>query len=163
MTPPRPLDALDIDLLLLLMRRPKAGVREYSRRLNIARGTATSRLDRLTDAGVIRTHAPTLEPAELGYPLSADLHITAEQRRLDGIVGALEQVPFVLRADSLAGREDLSCRIAAADVGHLEKITDRVLAIPGVLRVRTDVVLRRRIPHRITPLLDEARRRIAKE
>lgn len=151
------LDKLDVDLLRLIVTEPRAGMREYARRLGIARGTATARLDKLIAAGVLPDFAPRLDPAALGYPLNADIHVTLRQIDLDRVVAEIGRIPFVLRADSLAGDDDLSCRVAARDHGHLEEITSMILAIDGVERLRTDIVLRRRIPHRILPLLGDLR------
>lgn len=157
---PKPLDKLDVDLLKLLIAEPRAGVREYARRLSIARGTAQSRLDKLLDAGVIADFAPQLDPAAMGYPLNADVHLTLRQADLEAVVARIADIPFILRADSVAGSEDLACRVAARDHGHLERIFADIIAIDGVERMRTEIVLRRRIPHRIAPLLGELRGRV---
>ncbi len=156
----KPLDKLDVDLLRLVVTEPRAGVREYARRLGVARGTAQSRLDKLIDAGVIPDFAPALDPAVLGYPLNADVHLTLRQADLDGVVARIAEIPFILRADSVAGTEDLACRVAARDHAHLEEIFSSIIAIDGVERMRSEIVLRRRIPHRILPLLGDLRRRV---
>ncbi len=148
------MDKLDVALAALILNEPRAGVREYARRLGIARGTAQNRLDKMHEAGIIANFGPVLDAASMGFPLSADMHVTLVQRSLNEVVGELEKIPFILRADSLAGAEDVSCRVAARDHAHLETITSLILSIPGVERIRTDIVLRRRIPFRMQPLLD---------
>ena len=97
---PKPLDKLDADLLRLVVEEPRAGVREYARRLGVARGTAQSRLDKLVNAGVIPDFAPSLDPAALGYPLNADVHLTLRQADLESVVARIADIPFILRADS---------------------------------------------------------------
>ena len=154
--PPKPLDKLDVDLLRLIVAEPRAGVREYARRLGVARGTAQSRMDKLVAAGV----TPALDPAALGYPLNADVHLTLRQADLDTVVARIAEIPFILRADSVAGTEDLACRLAARDHAHLEEIFSAIIAIDGVERMRSEIVLRRRIPHRILPLLEDLRRTV---
>lgn len=151
-------DILDIEILRLLRDEPRAGVREYARRLNVARGTVQSRIDRLAEAGVIQNYAPHMEPSGLGFPLSADIHLTMGQLQLDEAVAKLAAIPFIVSADSLAGAEDLSCRVVARDLEHLERITIDIMKVPGVERVRTEIILRNRIPRRIGPLLDHLRR-----
>ena len=64
------LDKLDVDLLRLIVTEPRAGMREYSRRLGIARGTATARLDKLIAAGVLPDFAPSLDPRDLQFILA---------------------------------------------------------------------------------------------
>ncbi|MBC2681573.1 Lrp/AsnC family transcriptional regulator [Corynebacterium anserum] len=153
------LDRLDLDLIQLMRAEPRAGVREYSRRLGVARGTVQSRLDKLVGSGVIESFAPTLNAAALGFPLSADVHLTMEQRSLDVAVSKLKDIPFIIYADSTAGAEDLTCRVTARDLQHLENITMMMMAIPGVQRVRTDIILRQHIAPRVDPLLDFLKKR----
>ncbi|WP_448850782.1 Lrp/AsnC family transcriptional regulator [Corynebacterium sp. 335C] len=152
------MDKLDCDLLTLVLTEPRAGVREYARRLGVARGTAQSRLDKLIAAGVLPSFAPAPDPAQLGHPLAADVHIRLHQADLDAVVARLAAVPQILRADSVAGADDLSCRVVARDHAHLEELCGALLAIPGVERLRTDVVLRHRIPDRVLPLVADLRR-----
>ena len=73
------LDTLDARLLELLATEPRIGVLETSRRLGVARGTAQARLDRLIRDGVIADLAPTVDPAALGYPVTAFLSLEIAQ------------------------------------------------------------------------------------
>ncbi|WP_459611782.1 Lrp/AsnC family transcriptional regulator [Corynebacterium urogenitale] len=150
-------DKLDIDILQLLRREPRAGVREYARRLGIARGTVQARLDKMLAKHVIDSYAPSVNPAALGFDLAADVHLKLKQQQLDAAVAHLEKIPFILYADSTAGAEDLTCRVVATDLQHLERITIAMMSVPGVERVRTDIILRSRIAPRLSPLLDYLR------
>ena len=69
--PPPNLDELDARIVRLYTDEPNVGVLGASRRLGVARGTVQARLDRLTERGVIRSFAPTVDPAALGYPVTA--------------------------------------------------------------------------------------------
>ncbi len=51
------LDELDRALLVLLLERPRAGLREYARTLGVARGTVASRFLRLQESGAIASLA----------------------------------------------------------------------------------------------------------
>lgn len=153
------IDRLDIDLIQLMREEPRAGVREYSRRLGVARGTVQSRLDKLVDGGVIEGFAPTLSPTGLGFGLSADIHVTMEQKKLDAAIAKLKDIPFIIYADSTAGSEDLTCRVVAEDLSHLENITIAMMAVPGVERVRTDIILRNHIAPRLDPLLEHLKKK----
>ena len=55
------LDDLDRALLLALLERPRAGLREHARALGIARGTAQARFLRLQERGVIVGFEPRVE------------------------------------------------------------------------------------------------------
>lgn len=155
MDPAPHLDHTDRRLLRIVLDAPRVGVREFSRRLGVARGTAQARLDKLEARGVIATWAPTLDPAALGYPLGALVHVQMAQARLDETCEGLAQVPEILEVMSVAGEFDVVCRVVARDHAHLEEVFGSIISAPGVLRTRTEVVLRQRVGPRITQLLGE--------
>lgn len=146
-------DDLDLKLLTLLVTEPKAGVREYARRLNIARGTAQSRIEKLIGSGAIASLSPHLDPAALGFPLYAHIQLQLKQLQLDAVVKKLIEIPEIIQADSSAGRHDLVCQVVARDHNHLEGITMQMMAIDGIERIQTEVMLRHRIQRRALPLL----------
>jgi DNA-binding Lrp family transcriptional regulator len=147
------LDDLDRALLLALLERPRAGLREHARALNIARGTAQARFLRLQERGVISGFAPRVEPGALGYGVLAfvTLHIT--QGRLDAVAEHLAGVPEVIEAHSITGDGDLWCRVVARTNAHLEEVIQDLLATPGVERTQSEISLTERVPHRLLPLV----------
>ena len=56
-------------------------------------------------------------------------------------------------AYSVAGDSDLLCQVVSKGPEDLEEVIQRILTVPGVMRSRTETVLRRRIPRRVGPLL----------
>lgn len=151
------LDGLDLDLLNLLLEEPRAGVREYARVLGIARGTAASRLARLEREGIITGYGPTVQPGGLGYDVLGFVHLVLAQGKLDEVARRLAEVPEVLEAHSTTGEGDLLCRVAARNNAHLESIVQTLLALPGVVRTRTEVALNQRVAYRTLPLVRQAR------
>ncbi|MGC5363606.1 Lrp/AsnC family transcriptional regulator [Streptomyces sp. DT24] len=151
-------DALDARILTLLIERPRTSVREYARLLGIARGTLQARLDRLERDGVITGTGPVLSPAALGHPVLAFVRLEVTQGRLDEVGDALTVVPEIVEAFSTTGDGDLLTRVVARDNGHLEDVIQRLIRLPGVVRTRTDVALRERVPHRLLPLVESVGR-----
>lgn len=151
-------DKLDIDLLKLLVESPKAGVREYARRLNIARGTAQSRVDGFSRAGVITSYRPQMQPAALGYAILAFVHVHVAQTMLDSTCARLGNIPEVLEVNSVAGEGDLLCRVVGRDNADFERVLQQIIGTEGVRRTRSELVLSRRIEPRIVPLLEKIRR-----
>ncbi|MFI0980473.1 Lrp/AsnC family transcriptional regulator [Streptomyces sp. NPDC021093] len=147
-------DELDTRILRLLIEQPRTSVREYARILGIARGTLQARLDRLERVGVITGTGPTLSPAALGHPVLAFVHVEVMQGHLDEVGDALAGVPEIVEAFSITGGGDLMTRVVARDAGHLEDVIQRLIQVPGVVRTRTEVALRERVPHRLLPLVE---------
>ncbi len=147
-------DELDTRILRLLIEEPRTSVREYARLLGVARGTLQARLDRLEREGVITGSGPTLSPAALGHPVLAFVHVEVTQGHLDEVGEALAGVPEIVEAFSITGGGDLMTRVVARDAGHLEDVIQRLIQVPGVVRTRTEVALRERVPHRLLPLVE---------
>lgn len=148
------LDLLDLSILKICLAQPRAGVREYSRVLGAARGTIQARLDRMFRRGVITGYAPTLAPQQLGYTAFAYVRLNLAQGVLDEVTQRLAAIPEVIQADSIAGDADLLCHVVSAGPENTEEVIQTILTIPGVIRSRTETVLRHRIPHRVAGLVD---------
>lgn len=147
-------DELDSRLLRLLHDDPQVGVLGASRALGVARGTVQSRLDRLVRAGVITTFAPRLDPAALGYPVTA--FCTLEIRQHSGaepVIAHLTAIPEVLEAHTITGAGDLMLRVVARDNADLQRVIDLVVAHDLVERSSTVIALSTRIPWRVMPLV----------
>jgi DNA-binding Lrp family transcriptional regulator len=123
-------DELDGRLLRLLDTEPRIGVLECSRRLGVARGTVQARLDRLRSRGVISSLAPQLDPAALGYPVTAFATLEIVQGRGPDV------------------REHL-----ARSNADLQQVIDRVVGFSGIVRASTAIAMQTPIPYRVMPLV----------
>jgi DNA-binding Lrp family transcriptional regulator len=147
-------DRLDAALLHLLSDEPRIGVLEASRRLGVARGTVQARLDRLLARGVIATLAPTLEPAALGYPLTAFATLEIRQGERSAVVAHLARLPEVLEVHTITGQGDLLCRLVARDTEDLQRVLDDLTGDTHVARSSTIVALSTVLHRRTLPLVD---------
>ena len=148
------LDTLDVDLLRLFSDEPRIGVLEASRRLGVARGTVQSRLDKLTERGVVAGWAPTLDPAALGYPVTAFLTLQLRQGvGHDVVAGHLEGIAEVTEAHTITGEGDMWCRVVARSNADLQRVIDAVLAHEGIVRSTTVIALDTQIRSRVLPLV----------
>jgi len=148
------IDALDVRLLLLLAEQPRIGVLECSRRLGVARGTVQARLDRLQRRGVIRGFGPDLDPAALGYEVTAFVTLEIRQGRGHQTVAAhLAGIPEVLELHTITGQGDLLCRIVARSNADLQRVIDQVVADEDIHRASTLIALSAPIPYRMLPLV----------
>ncbi|GAA3448949.1 Lrp/AsnC family transcriptional regulator [Dactylosporangium matsuzakiense] len=151
------IDALDARLISLLYSEPRIGVLESSRRLGVARGTVQARLDRLAARGVIRGHGPDVDPAALGYTVTAFVTLEIRQRfGHDPVSTHLKAIPEVLEAHTITGSGDLMCRIVARSNADLQRVIDRVMSFEGIVRSSTIIALESQIPYRVLPLVAAA-------
>ena len=148
------IDELDARLIDLLTARPRIGVLEASRRLGVARGTVQARLDRLQSRGVITGYGPDVDPAALGYGVTA--FVTLEIRQAGGhdpVTDRLALIAEVLEAHTITGSGDMLCRVVARDNADLQRVIDAIVDVPGVVRTSTVIALAAPVRYRVLPLV----------
>ena len=153
------IDELDVRLIELLATEPRVGVLEASRRLGVARGTVQARIDRLQSRGVITGYGPDIDPAALGYSVTA--FVTLEIRQAGGhdpIRDRLADIAEVLEAHTITGAGDMLCRVVARDNADLQRVIDAIVEVPGVVRTSTVIALAAPVDYRILPLARAAAR-----
>jgi DNA-binding Lrp family transcriptional regulator len=151
------IDALDARLLGLLADEPRIGVLECSRRLRVARGTVQSRMDKLVERGVVRGFGPEIDPAGLGYAVTAFVTLEISQRYgHDPVAAHLGDIPEVLEAHTITGSGDLLCRIVARSNADLQRVIDLVVGYEGIVRASTIIALAEQIRYRTLPLVRTA-------
>ena len=154
---PGRVDHLDAALIELLAAEPRVGVLEASRRLRVARGTVQARLDRLQERGVITGYGPEVDPAALGYEVTA--FITLEIRQAGGhdpVAERLAAIPEVLEAHTITGAGDMLCRVVARSNADLQRVIDAIVSTEGVVRSATLISLATQVPYRVLPLIRAA-------
>jgi DNA-binding Lrp family transcriptional regulator len=151
---PDGVDATDARLLLALAESPRASVLALSERLGLSRNTVQARLAGLEARGVLSSFERRIDPAALGYPLTAFVTVQVVQRALATVATALEAVPEVVEVLGLSGPTDLLVQDVARDADDLYRIAGQLLATDGVERTTTSLVMRRLVEHRLAPLLE---------
>ena len=150
------LDQLDVGIIELVGSEPRIGILELSRRLEVARGTVQSRLDKLVAHGVITGFGPDLDLASIGYGVMAFTTVEVVQGRISDVIEPLRSIPEVLEVHSIAGQGDLLVRLAARSNEHLMDLLERILSIDDVARTSTAMALSGQISFRTLPLARSA-------
>jgi DNA-binding Lrp family transcriptional regulator len=153
MKPAERLDEIDAELLLALTAQPRATVLALSEQVGLSRNTVQARLAKLEQRAALMSFERRIDPAALGYPLTAFITTQVTQRRLADVADALAEIPEVIEVHGISGSTDLLVRVAAADADDLYRIAGQVLASPGVERTSTSLVMRELVDYRVTPLL----------
>ncbi|MEU7878787.1 Lrp/AsnC family transcriptional regulator [Microbispora bryophytorum] len=151
------IDHLDAQLVALLAAEPRIGVLECSRRLNVARGTVQARLDRMTEKGVITGHGPDIDPAALGFDVTA--FVTLHIRQVAGHVPVADQlalIPEVLEVHTITGGGDMLCRVVARSNADLQRVIDLIVDVQGVVRTESVIALDTPVRYRTLPLVRAA-------
>jgi DNA-binding Lrp family transcriptional regulator len=150
------IDELDARILRLLTDEPRVGVLEASRRLGVARGTVQARLDKLIATGVVRSLAPSLDPAAMGYRVTAFATLEIRQGGRESVAGHLARIPEVLEVHTITGSGDLLCRIVARDNDDLQRVIDDLVSDVDIVRTSTLIALSTVVAPRVLPLVTAA-------
>jgi DNA-binding Lrp family transcriptional regulator len=151
------IDGLDARLIDLLAAEPRLGVLECSRRLGVARGTVQARLDRLQERGVISGFGPEIDPAAIGYGVTA--FVTLQLRQAGGhdpVAERLAGIPEVIEAHTITGPFDMLCRVVARSNQDLQRVIDAIVDLAGVERAATVISLANQVRYRTLPLVKAA-------
>jgi len=148
-------DAVDLRILQALVADPRLTVSELAERAGVVRNTAQARLERLQREGVLSANDRAVDIRALGFEISAIVAISLRHSEIEEACAALEDNPAVLLVEEVTGSNgDLLVRVAARSTDDLQLVVHSLLRTPGVVSTTTQVVLRTRVPYRVTPLLD---------
>ncbi len=151
------LDDLDARLIGLLAAAPRTGMLEASRQLGVARGTVQARLDRLQARGVITGYGPDIDPAAIGYGVTAFATLEISQAGgHDEVAARLAGIAEVLEVHTIIGTGDMLCRVVARTNADLQRVIDAIVDVPGVLRTATVIALAEPVGYRVLPLVRAA-------
>ncbi|WP_281174986.1 Lrp/AsnC family transcriptional regulator [Actinomadura oligospora] len=148
------IDDLDGRIIEMFTTEPRVGVLEASRRLGVARGTVQARLDRMARTGVIRGYGPEIDPAALGYSVTA--FVTLQLRQAGGhdpVARGLAMIPEVIEAHTITSPGDMLCRVVARSNADLQRVIDLIVATEGVQRASSVISLANQIRTRTLPLV----------
>ncbi|MBN9214358.1 MAG: AsnC family transcriptional regulator [Microbacterium sp. SCN 70-200] len=151
------LDRIDLELLSALADDHRATVVALADRLGLSRNTVQARMLRLERSGVFQSFERAMSPAALGLPIEAMISVVVRQADIPRITADLAEIPEVIQAHGLSGQVDLLVRVAARDTQHLFDVDGRILAIDGVERTETSLVMGEVIGYRVRPILESAR------
>lgn len=151
------LDATDRRILLALEDDPRVPVVLLATRLGLARGTVQARLERLGADGALLPNSVRVPPEAVGRSLRAIITAELDQTEFPAAMDSLSRIAEVLECAAISGPSDLFLQVVARSPDDLYRVSQEILACPGIRRTSTSIVMRDLIPFRTTPLLTEQR------
>ena len=139
------LDTTDHMLLNLLRENARSSTAELARNLGLSRTTVQSRIERLERGGVVAGYTVKLADAVEAGLVRTFVLITLAPRQTKVIEAALRRLPEVRTLHSVSGPFDLLAIVAAASIGELDAVIDRIGLLEGVERTTSAIVLSTRI------------------
>lgn len=148
------MDAVDRKILAELQRDGRLSVTELADRVSLSVSPCHRRLRQLERSGVITGYRADVDPAAVDLGFEAVVFVTLHQEDR-ATVASFEQgvadVPQVLSAQRLFGDPDYLLRVRTRDLAAYQRLYDDRLALPGVARLTSTIVMKQVVTDR--PLL----------
>ena len=135
----------DQQLLAVMRGNARASTTELAQILAVSRSTVQKRLERLENEGVIAGYTVQLSSEYLDQEIKAHVMITVSPRMTADIIKDMEKLDGVRAIYSVSGPHDLIAEVAAMSVTDLDNMLDEIIAIDGVVRTVSSVILSTRL------------------
>lgn len=150
------LDAYDWKLLRALQGDSRLTHVQLSEQVNLSPSQCARRLQRLEALGVIRGYTMVVDQKKVGLGLTALVHITLERQAaatVEPTREALLAMPEVVECLMVTGDYDYQLKVVVRDLEALSTfINTKLMALPGLQTMRSNVVLDQLKPYEGLPL-----------
>jgi Lrp/AsnC family transcriptional regulator, leucine-responsive regulatory protein len=138
-------DGLDLAILNELQQNGRVSVADLARKIHLSQPAVHNRMKRLEREGIIREYVALVDRESAGYDLMCFIRVTVQPHSRDvfcDIQRILSEMPAVLECYRTAGSHDLLMKVVMRDHKALDRfLAETLMAIPGIDRIDTDVVL----------------------
>jgi Lrp/AsnC family transcriptional regulator, regulator for asnA, asnC and gidA len=131
----RPVDALDVRIIAVLQRDPRAASAVIAQEVGLGEDEVERRIASLTEDGVIGVVAMT-DPIQLGYARMAMIGVVVDGP-LPPVVDALALDPYVIYLVRIRGGFHVMAEVVGRSDAHLLELVAKIRRLPGVTRIHT--------------------------
>ncbi len=143
------IDDLDRRIVEILDRDARISLKDLAQQVNLSSPSASERLRRLEERGVIRAFTVDIDPAALGYTLQAIVRIRPLPGKLHIVQKLIEEIPEFVECDKVTGDDCFVARLYLRSIGQLDGILDR---IAEKAETSTSIVKSQPVRKRLPPL-----------
>ncbi len=135
------IDDADRRILRQLLADPGLATAELAERAGVTAATCWRRLDKLSEAGILKGQHAVIDWRRLGWAVEVSLRFTLDKthpRAFDEFLAAARDVPEVIEIQTFLGRVDVRLNVIARDMGHYQEIyRDRILTLPHIADIES--------------------------
>jgi Lrp/AsnC family leucine-responsive transcriptional regulator len=147
-------DARNVKLLRLLCDDPRMSISELARRIGMSAPAIRERIQRLTEAQLIKGYRLEIDPRALGFPIAAFVRIRPMPGKLPRIVELAQRMPQVSECHRITGEDCFILKVHFETLDSLDVILDQFLAFG---QTTTSLIQSTPVPPRSLPLPAERR------
>jgi DNA-binding Lrp family transcriptional regulator len=135
------INKIDLEIIKLLQEDSRISFNKIAQKLGISVGTAYNRIKNLENMGVLKGYTALVDPAKVGYGITAMILIQAEGARLVDVEDEISKMDNVVLVYDITGDFDIAVIARFKDRYGLNSFVKKVLSMPYVKRTVTNVVL----------------------
>lgn len=145
------IDKTDLKILSLLMADAKMPYTAIGEKIFVSGGTVHVRMNKMEEMGIVRGSQLIIDPAKLGWDISAFLGIYLDKSELyDSVADQLEKIPEVVSINYTTGQYSIFVKIVCRDTQHLREVLhDKIQKVSGIQRTETFISLEERFNRQI--------------
>ncbi|MEP2783837.1 MAG: Lrp/AsnC family transcriptional regulator [Pseudoruegeria sp.] len=130
------LDDTDRRILRHFQAAPDLSMSELADRAGITTATCWRRVEKMTEAGIIKAQQAVIDWKALGFGVDVSLRVTLDKtqtRAFDDFIEAARDVPEVYEIQTFLGRVDVRLTVLARDMKHYQEVyRTRILTLPHI-------------------------------
>jgi Lrp/AsnC family transcriptional regulator, leucine-responsive regulatory protein len=124
---PPSIDDIDCEILAELQANARIAFAELGRRVGLSTPAVIERVHRLEESKVILGYRTLVDPARVGLPVRAFVHVTVAGDKLAKFAAVVRSLPEVLECHRVTGAESFIVQVAVRDVRHMEQVIDSMM------------------------------------
>ena len=121
------LDDIGWHILQELQLSARVSFAELGRRVGLSIPAVTERVRKMEDAGIITGFHAEINPAKVGYPITAFIRMNISGDVSARIVGLMEHMTEVSECHRGTGGDSFIMKVRVSSVAHLESVIERLL------------------------------------
>ena len=126
------LDRTDEAILRALQADGRISTAELARTVSLSASATADRLRRLVDAGVITGYTACVDPAAIGYSISAFVRLAYPSGNYKPLHDLLEVTPEIIEAHHVTGSDCFILKVLARSMTDLERVTGRIATLGAI-------------------------------
>jgi len=152
------IDFIDRKILKALLSKGRSTFAELAAQAGLTAPTVHDRVKKLERCGIIKGYTAIVNPAMLGYEITAMICITASASVSSRDYEArLAEISEIQECFSVAGEESYMARVLTKNPQTLEHLLQRIRSLPGTVHTKAAVILSSPISRHTLPHDEEVR------
>ena len=138
------LDALDRQIVQLLIENARSSYSEIGQKIGISRVAVKMRIQALEQRGVIEEYTTVINPQKIGGAVSCYFELETQPETLMQVISTLEGNDTITQIYRVTGRNKLHVHAVASSAEEMERLISGVIdPLPGLVSCSCNMILSR--------------------